>query len=135
MKYAILNLDNIVVNVVLADKPSNDKWIDVTNVTVDKGWEYINNEFIEKPFINPLAIRKITKRAFMKRIDQLDRIAIRKSTDDIVIDIHEDLKMASSVDLDDKDVTDSIAYLTSKNLLDNTDMTALVADGTQDESI
>ena len=85
--------------------------------------------------IKTSGIREITKRAFMKRIDQLDRIAIRKSTDDIVIDIHEDLKMASSVDLDDEDVTNSIAYLASKNLLANTDMTALVADGTIEESI
>ena len=58
-----------------------------------------SNGFIEeKPFHEdiedqappvPPAIRRITKRAFMKRFLQSERIAIRNSTDDIVIDIYD----------------------------------------------
>lgn len=76
-------------------------------------------------------IRVISRRAFMNRIDQLDRIAIRNSTDDIVIDIHEDLKAASNIDLDNDDVSLGITYLIGANLLGNTDLTVLVSDGTE----
>tara|TARA_R110002020_G_scaffold147185_2_gene322336 strand:- start:5216 stop:5545 length:330 start_codon:yes stop_codon:yes gene_type:complete len=76
-------------------------------------------------------IRVITKRAFMKRIDQADRISIRKSTDDFVIDIHEDLKSASSVDLDDLDTIAGVDYLIAQNLLTNTNLEALFNNGTE----
>jgi hypothetical protein len=79
------------------------------------------------------AIRKITKRSFMQRFDQAERIAIRKSTDDIVIDIHEDLKMASNVDLDLVDTVSAVAYLDSVGLLTATSQADLLRDGTEDE--
>jgi hypothetical protein len=92
---------------------------------------------IEKGFWNELpiiapAIRKITKRAFMQRFAQAERIAIRKSVDDIVIDIHEDLKMASIVDLDLQDTINGVAYLGSIGLL-TTSQADLLRDGTEDE--
>jgi hypothetical protein len=57
------------------------------------------------------AIRKITKRALSQRLNPVIRAAIRKSTDDIVIDIREDLKISEYVDLSDPDLIDSLAYL------------------------
>jgi hypothetical protein len=54
---------------------------------------------------------KITIRAFSQRLNPVIRASIRKSTDDIVIDIREDLKMASLVDLKDSDVITSLKYL------------------------
>ena len=42
------------------------------------------------PVVDP--IRIITVRAFMKRFTQAERIAMRTSTDDIVIDLMSDLK-------------------------------------------
>ena len=81
----------------------------------------------------PPSIRKITKRAFMQRFDQAERIAIRKSINDIVIDIHEDLKMASIVDLDLQDTIDGVAYLSSIGLLTVTSQADLLRDGTTDE--
>jgi len=78
-------------------------------------------------------IRNITKRSFMQRIDQRDRILIRKSTDDIVIDIREDLSMASNVDLDLQVTQDSVAYLASELLLEHTDIDLLLADGSAEE--
>ena len=54
---------------------------------------------------------KITKRAFSQRLNPVIREAIRNTTDEIVIDIREDLKLAGFVDLADPDVVTSLAYL------------------------
>jgi hypothetical protein len=83
--------------------------------------------------IDPDAIRKISKRAFMRRFTQAERIAIRKSTDDIVIDIHEDLKATSNVDLDLQDTEDALAYLTSVGILVSGRKDEILIDGTEDE--
>ena len=53
----------------------------------------------------------ITKRALSQRLNPVIRAAIRNSTDDIVIDIIEDLKLAEYVDLSDQDLIDSLTYL------------------------
>jgi hypothetical protein len=82
----------------------------------------------------PPAIRKITKRAFMQRFTQAERIAIRNSVDDIVIDIHEDLKMSNGiVELDLQDTINGVAYLGSIGLLTTTSQADLLRDGTTDE--
>jgi len=80
-------------------------------------------------------IRVITKRSFMQRLTQPERTAIRKSTDDIVIDIHEDLKMASNVDLDLQDTIDAVAYLGSQGLLTTSDVDLLRDGDTQEEYV
>ena len=61
---------------------------------------------------------KITKRAFMQRFFQPERTLIRKSTDDIVIDIYEDLQSVRNVDLAHPDVIAALTYLTSVTILD-----------------
>ena len=71
-------------------------------------------------YSEPLALTiptKITKRAFMVRFTQPERTAIRKSTDDIVIDIYEDLKSVNNVELTMQDTIDAIAYLTAVGIL------------------
>ncbi len=62
---------------------------------------------------------KITTRAFMQRFTQPERTAIRKSTDDIVIDIHEELKelRGRHVVLNDPDAINALAYLTGVGIL------------------
>jgi hypothetical protein len=62
---------------------------------------------------SPLSIRKITRHAFMQRFTQAERIAIRNSTDDIVIDIHESLKSTLNVMLDLQETIDSLSYLSA----------------------
>jgi hypothetical protein len=59
----------------------------------------------------------ITKRSFMQRLSQSERIAIRSSTDESVIDIHEDLKSVDTVTLSNTDVISSLNYLTSVGIL------------------
>ena len=81
----------------------------------------------------PDTIRKITKRAFMRRFTQAERIAIRASSDDIVIDIHEDLKATNNVDLDLEDTANALAYLVSAAILTSDRPDEILADGTQEE--
>lgn len=81
-----------------------------------------------------LPIRKLTTRAFMQRLTAAQRIVIRKSLDDYVIDFHEDLKMASFVDLDSSDVAAAISHLKSQGLIDEATATALLLDGTDAEA-
>jgi hypothetical protein len=68
-------------------------------------------------FTAPAANTKITKRAFMQRFTQPERTLIRKSTDDIVIDIYEDLQAINNVDLAHPDTIASLIYLTSVDIL------------------
>lgn len=79
------------------------------------------------------SVRNITKRAFMRRFTSAERSAIRKSTDDDVIDIHEDLKMASKVDLKLQDTIDAVNYLAGVNILQSHRVEAILADGTEEE--
>jgi len=60
---------------------------------------------------------KLSKRAFTQRFTQPERTLIRKSTDDIVIDIYEDLQSVNSVNLALQDTVNAIAYLTSVGIL------------------
>lgn len=83
--------------------------------------------------VTPVTIRKITKRAFMQRFTQAERIAVRNSTDDIVIDIYEDLKIAEFVDLDLDVTSQGLAYLESIGILESGRVDELLADGTFEE--
>ena len=73
---------------------------------------------VKKEYNNPVNLNSeidygtiITKRALSQRLNPVIRAAIRSSTDDIVIDIIEDLKLAEYADLSDQDLIDSLAYL------------------------
>lgn len=81
-----------------------------------------------------IPIRIITVRAFMKRLAQSERIALRGSSDAIVVDLMEDLRMAAYVDLDDAELPAGLAYVESLGLIANAQLTALLADGTEAEA-
>lgn len=108
-------------------------------------FEYTDGTIVEQQFWSeehkaqsePLpTIRIITKRAFMRRFTQAERIAVRQSADDIVIDIHEDLKMSSFVDLDSPDVSTALDYLVAINILSDAQRkVGMLVDGTSDESL
>ena len=57
------------------------------------------------------SVRYITVRAFMKRFTQAERIFLRLTQDDTLIDMMEDLKMASYVDLQDAELAAGIAQV------------------------
>ena len=80
----------------------------VNGELVGNGWE---QKAYSLPVVEPvIAIRKITKRAFMQRFTQPERTLIRKSTDDIVIDIYEDLQSVTRVELDMTDTVNDLYY-------------------------
>lgn len=117
------------------NKFTNGEWTEGTPSSGDKV-QYISPEGgVSETYYSGevLSIRKITKRSFMQRFDQTERIAIRNSTDDVVIDIHEDLKMASNVDLDLVDTVNAVAYLDAQGLLTVKTQADLLRDGTEDE--
>lgn len=102
-------------------------------------WSYNKTTKVKKQYNTPKEleadkpIRLITKRSFMRRFDIAERIAIRNSTDDIVIDIYEDLKIASNVNLDLQDTIDALNYLDLQGLLTVSTVEGLLMDGTQEE--
>ena len=69
-----------------------------------------DGEFPSEPE-EPVVIRFITVRAFMKRFTQAERIFLRLTQDDTLIDMMEDLKMASYVDLQDAELAAGIAQV------------------------
>ncbi len=101
------------------------------NVILDNGTHKIESAGTLKT--TPKTIRKITKRAFMRRFTQAERIAIRASVDDIVIDIHEDLKATNNVDLDLADTANALSYLVSAAILTSDRPDEILTDGTQEE--
>mgnify|MGYP003654089067 CR=1 FL=1 len=54
---------------------------------------------------------KITKRSFTRRLNPIIREALRNTTDEMAIDIREDLNFTSHPDLSDPDLIMSLAYL------------------------
>ena len=111
--------------------PRNGDWVEATNgKSISRfGW----HEPVEPEVYVPPAIRKITKRSFMQRLDIVERIAIRKSTNDVVIDIREDLLTASNVDLDLQDTVTAVNYISEQGLLTVHTIAELLMDGTAAE--
>lgn len=106
--------------------PSESEWALFTEGTSRVKKEYHVEVILEEPEVK---IRQITKRAFLQRLTQPERTAIRKSLDDIVIDIYEDLKLAEFVDLDLKDTIDGLGYMASIGLLDGAKIPTILRDG------
>ena len=100
-------------------------------ISVGGGWE---QKAYSLPVVEPvIAIRKITKRSFMRRFTQPERTLILKSADDIVVDIYEDLKSVNNVDLDMADTISALAYLESVAILTTGRPAAILVDGTASE--
>ena len=112
--------------------PQDTDWIEVSNGTSIR--RYTWHTPVEPEAYIPPPIRLITKRSFMKRLSQPIRTAIRKSTDDIVIDIYEDLMIASNVNLDLDDVENALLYLAASGILDETTIPTILADGLESEA-
>ena len=81
-----------------------------------------------------IGIRMITTRAFMQRLSQSERIALRASTNDIVVDMLDDIRMASYIDLDNAALAAGLGYLDSLGLIATAQVTDMVLDGTELEA-
>ena len=117
----------------------NNIWTDTTEAELTVGEQYrisVGGGWEQKAYslpVAPPAIRKITKRAFMQRFTQPERTLIRKSTDDIVIDIYEDLQSVRNVELDMVDTVNALAYLSSIGILEAGRSAVILVDGTASE--
>lgn len=60
---------------------------------------------------------QLTRLEFLTRFTASERIAIRASTDPIVVDFMELLNLASYVDVGDQNTIDGVNYLASQNLI------------------
>ena len=92
----------------------------------DGGWE----QKTYAPPEQPPAIRTITRRAFMQRLTFEERTKIRKSQDDRVIDIHDDLKNVKYVELDMDETKNGLLYLEYIGILDQGRHANILVDGT-----
>ena len=112
--------------------PQEGDWVEVTQGTsiIKHTW----HEEVPEETQAALKIRKITKRSFMQRLTQAERIDIRNSVDDIVIDIHEDLKISSNVDLDIPEIEQALLYFVAVGILVETRIVELLVDGTEAEA-
>jgi hypothetical protein len=74
----------------------------------------------------PFKRTKMTARAFSQRLNPVIREAIRNTVDEIVIDIREDLKLASYADLKDPDLITSLKYLVYVEIMTQDEMDAVI---------
>ena len=86
------------------------------------GYSYINEELTppEVPEIitpTPEPVLIISKLEFLRRFTAEERIAIRASTNPIIVDFMELLNLAENVRLDDADTIAGVNYLESLTLL------------------
>ncbi len=112
--YILANHDDDVV--ILGNAPTGYLFVDGHLISPDKIPVDVNTIVATTGFANQ-GVTILTKREFMQRFTQSERIAIRNSADDIVIDIYDDLKVATSVDLTLVDLANGLAYLVSVGLL------------------
>lgn len=111
--------DGVVTNVVLgtlADFPQGR--LVGPGERVSPGDGYVDGQFVPAvvpPVTPPAAI--ITQLEFLRRFNVGERIAIRSSTDPIIVDFLHLLSLAQDVRLDDPDVVDGLSYLEQEALL------------------
>jgi hypothetical protein len=127
--YAQLNDDLIVVGISqLSSKVDKPNMILLSDYDAELMGNLYNPETIE--FIPQETIvdygSKITKRALSQRLNPVIREAIRKSTDEIVVDIREDLKLAEYADLKDNDLITSLKYLVYVGVMTQAEMDLVI---------
>lgn len=91
-------------------------------------------EFHEPVVLEYDPIRLISVRAFMQRLAQTERTDMRNSTDDIIVDMMDDLRMSTYVDLDGASLLPGLGYANSLGLIAAHQLVDMVIDGTEAES-
>lgn len=119
MKYAILDINNYVTNIALADAPLAENWIEAENVGI--GWQFVDGQFIEPT--QPIPSKLWAAFDFYRRFTSPERIAIRTlaKTDPIAEDFLHTLDAAiaskSNVLAEDSDTVAGLSYLVSQSVL------------------
>lgn len=124
-RYAVLNAENIVANIAIADNPIDidGTWIDMAGMSPEPGigWSYVNGQFsppLAPPAPPPLP-NIITKVAMITRFTDAEFVAILTAakTDVEVEGWYARFSAATTIDLDDPRTQAGAALLVSKHLL------------------
>ena len=139
-RYAIVDADNLVVNIVLADGPFDidGTWIDLTGVNPQPGpgWTYANGVFTPPPVPTPPVLPPvITKIAMITRFTDPEFVGVLSAakTDVEVEGWYARFSAASVINLQDPRTIDGMNMLVSKNLLTQARATAILTDPVQPE--
>lgn len=138
-RYAIVNGENKVANIAIADDPLNVDgiWIDITGMDPEPGigWSYVNGQFSPPPAppAPPPQPNIITKIAMITRFTDAEFVGILAAakTDVEVEGWYARFSAASTINLDDQRTQDGINMLVSKNLLTQARATAILTDPVQ----
>lgn len=131
MKIALI-VDNEVVSIKIGDVNEFPGWVDVTGEHVGVGFtDNGDGTFTDNRVPDTTSlIRRITTKAFFRRLNFQERKVLRNSTLETVADLREDLQRGSSVDLDD--ILEQ--QLLDTGLLDQSRIDELLGDGTPEET-
>jgi hypothetical protein len=128
--------DGVVTNKIKADPIQLPDWVDVTDIECGIGWIANEDGSFTKPPIRVLAVQ-----SFLQRFTQAERIAIRNSTDDIVVDLYELIKVSTYINLDDPNIGPGLLYISGQTdpaitspIIDPLRIPDLMADGTDEEA-
>lgn len=115
MRY-VLEKDGYAVNVILADSDAMAQHAaDLVGATARLLGDGEVPNFVPEPFQPRETI--LTQLAFLRRFTAQERIAIRSSSDPVIIDFLHLVNLAQDVNLDDPDTADGLAYLEAQQLI------------------
>lgn len=114
MRY-LITVDSIPSNIILADSQAI---ADLCAASVGGTARLLADNEVEE-FPQPEIQRELqlTKLQFLRRFTTQERIAIRGSTNPVIVDFMQLLDLALDVRLDDPDTVDGLHYLESLNLI------------------
>lgn len=131
MKYAVI-VNGKVSSVATSDTPPLDQAcdaiVDVTNTACAVGDRWLpNGTFSSVPAAPPET--QMSKLAFLRRITQAERIAIRaaRATDPVIEDAEQLMSLADVIDVSDPDTIEYVGYLVQKGLLTQERATEVLA--------
>ena len=114
MRY-LISIDSVPSNIILADSQAiADHCASVVGGTARL---LADDEVVEFPQPEPIRELQLTKLQFLRRFTTAERIAIRASTNPVIVDFMSLLGLALDVRLDDPDTVQGVEYLESLNLI------------------
>lgn len=117
-KYALITDQGVVDAVVLAEiKPDFKQYKYIVETSVaHTGWTYSNGKFFEPVYVKPPE-KPISQLEFLRRFTADERVKIRLSVDDYVVDFLHLLNLAQEISVNDPDTIAGVNYLERVQLL------------------
>lgn len=139
-RFAVINSENRVANVVIGTEPMNIEgpWVDLTGMDPEPGigWSYENGVFAPPPPppAPPALPPVITKIAMLTRLTDAEYVGILAAakTDVEVEGWLGRFNAANTINLEDSRTVEGINLLVTKNLLTQARATAILTDPVQD---